>query len=227
MATDTRTSPLARFRPRRQTLLWGALLVNTEILLLLAYSIYGNSSLLTLRGLALWLYPFVWINAALWAIVRTDIPAVEGRTRWLAGALAVGYFGVLAYAGGLVGHSHMATGFSVTWTGIPPGWAPAVNYGGAVLNLTLIPYKVIGYLALTYLVYATILDATRSAVTGVLGLLSCVSCSWPVLASLAAGVFGGGSGIAAAATGTSYTISTVVFVATVALLYWRPFGSRA
>ena len=74
--------------------------------------------------------------------------------------------------------------------------------------------------------YATVLDAARSAVTGVLGLLSCVSCSWPVLASLATGVAGGGSGLAAAVSTGSYGLSTVVFVATVALLYWRPFGAR-
>ena len=81
-----------------------------------------------------------------------------------------------------------------------------------------------GYLALAWLVYATVIDAAGSAVTGVLGLLSCVSCSWPILASLLTGI-GGGGALAAAAQSQSYELSTVVFVVTVALLYWRPFGT--
>jgi hypothetical protein len=73
-------------------------------------------------------------------------------------------------------------------------------------------------------VYATVLDAAGSAVTGVLGLLSCVSCSWPVLTSIATGLVGGSSGVAAAVSNGSYGLSTLVFVVTVGLLYWRPFG---
>jgi hypothetical protein len=230
MATDTRTTPLAKLRPRRETLLWGSLLVTLELGVLAAYSLLGSSSLVSLAGVRFWLYPFVWINVGLWAVVRT-LPAGNGaseRQRLLAGALATSYFGVLAYTGGLVG-AGMAEGAGVVrvvWTTIPPGWGPAVTYAGDLATLTLVPYKLVGYLALAYLVYATVLDAARSAVTGVLGLLSCVSCSWPVLASLATGVAGGGSGIAAAVSTGSYGLSTVVFVVTVGLLYWRPFGTR-
>jgi cytochrome c biogenesis protein CcdA len=61
-------------------------------------------------------------------------------------------------------------------------------------------------------------------VTGILGLLSCVSCSWPILATLVTGVAGSGTAIAGAAYAQSYGLSTVVFVVTVGLLYWRPFG---
>jgi len=230
MATDTRTTPLAKLRPRRETLLWGSLLVTLELGVLATYSLLGSSSLVSLAGVRFWLYPFVWINVGLWAVVRT-LPAGTGASehqRLLAGALATGYVGVLAYTGGLVG-AGMAEGAGVVrvvWTTIPPGWGPAVTYAGDLATLTLVPYKIVGYLALAYLVYATMLDAARSAVTGVLGLLSCVSCSWPVLASLATGVAGGGSGIAAAVSTGSYGLSTLVFVATVGLLYWRPFGSR-
>jgi len=224
MSTLSRPS-FGRFRPRRETLLWGALVLNTEIGLLFAYVAFGGSDVLTLRGLGIMLYPFVWINVGLWAIVRTKVPAASPRNRRIAALLAVGYFGVLAYTGGLIGHSHQAFGLRIAWRTIPPGWAPTVTYGGEFVRLVLTPYKVIGYVALAYLVYATILDAAGSAVTGVLGLLSCVSCSWPVLASLATAALGTGSGLASAAQNQSYAISTVVFVATVALLYWRPFGS--
>ena len=89
------------------------------------------------------------------------------------------------------------------------------------------PARVVGYAALAYLVYATVIDASGAAVSGVVGLLSCVSCSWPILASLLSGVAGGGSVLVAATFDFSYDISTAVFLLTVALLYWRPFvGSR-
>jgi len=90
--------------------------------------------------------------------------------------------------------------------------------------MVVIPYKLIGYLALTYLVYVTLLDAAGSAVGGVLGLLSCVSCTWPVLATIVTGVAGSGTALAGAVYAQSYDLSTVVFVVTVGLLYWRPFG---
>jgi hypothetical protein len=224
MATVDTSSLADRLRPRRETLLWGALLVNTELLLLVAYAAFGSADLLSARGLRLWVYPFVWINASVWAVARTDVAPPSTRNRAVAAALAVGYFGVLAYTGGLVGPGHESLGFGVALASLPPGWAPAVTYNGMGVSLVLIPYKLVGYLTLAYLVYATVLDAAGSAVTGVLGLLSCVSCSWPVLASIATGVVGGGSGIAAAVSAGSYGLSTVVFVATVALLVWRPFG---
>jgi hypothetical protein len=225
MATHTPDSPLNRLRPRRQTLVWGALLVNTELLVLLAYAVLGNSTLNSAADVRYWLYPFVWLNVSLWALVRTSFADATARQRRLAAVLAVGYFAVLAYTGGLIGGGgHGQTGLRVAWLSVPPGWGPAVSYTGAGVSLVLVPYRVAGYLTLAYLVYATVLDAAGSAVTGVLGLLSCVSCSWPVLASVVTGIAGSGTGIATAVTSGSYGISTVVFVATVALLVWRPFG---
>jgi cytochrome c biogenesis protein CcdA len=84
----------------------------------------------------------------------------------------------------------------------------------------------VGYAALAVLVYATALDVAGSAIGGVLGLFSCVSCTWPVLASLVGGVAGGSSAVASAALSGSYGLSTVIFVVTVGLLYWRPFGGK-
>ena len=212
-----------RLRPRRGTLLWGALVLNTELVLLLAYALFGSQTLNSGFGLRMWIYPFVWINASLYVLLRMDPPPGSNRNRRIAAALAVGYFGILAVAGGLVGHAHGPSTARIAWA-LPPGWSPAFIYTGSVLTLNLILYKVIGYVTLAYLVYATVLDAAGSAVTGVLGLLSCVSCSWPVIAAIATGIAGSSSGIAAAVTDGSYGISTVVFVVTVALLYWRPFG---
>jgi len=43
-----------------------------------------------------------------------------------------------------------------------------------------------------------------------------------VIAPVLTGLVGGGAALSAAASGQSYAMSTVVFVVTVALLYWRP-----
>ena len=227
MATRLDRSPLDRLRPRRETLLWGAILVNTELLLLLVFALTWDGQLLSVFAVRRWVYPFVWINVGLWAVVRTwpVDAAVSPRNRRLVALLAVAYLGVLAYAGGLVGPAHGGESFRIAYENIPPGWSPTVLYTGFGVSLTLIPYKMVGYLALAYLVYATVLDATGSAVSGVLGLLSCVSCSWPVLATVVSGV-AGGTAFASAVYWWSYDLSTAVFLVTVGLLYWRPFGTE-
>ena len=229
MATNT-TSFRERFRPQRETIQLAAIVINLELAIVLGYILliqpqFGVAfdSLLDWRQV---LYPFVWINVALWAVWRTSPAPTTGRRRLLAGAIAGGYFLLLSYAGGLFGigghnHGQEVAAFDLVLS-LPPGWSPALLYQGELLQLTLLPYKIVGYLALAYLVYATVIDAAGSAVPGVLGLLSCISCTWPVLASVATSIFGGASALAVATTGYAYGLSTVIFVATVALLYWRP-----
>jgi len=68
----------------------------------------------------------------------------------------------------------------------------------------------------------TVVDTAGSAAAGIIGLFSCVSCSWPIVAALASAVTGGSSILVASALQISYGLSTAVFVLTAALLYWRP-----
>lgn len=215
-----RTFEVAGRQVRRGTVLWGALLVNTELLLLGSYLAITGDRLTSLTPLL----PWVWINVGIWAFVRTDPPASSGRRRTAALALATAYVGLLAYFGGLWGQPDPALPYGVTLSAFsaPPGWAPRLFVNTPLVRVHLIPFKAVGYLALGYLVYATVLEAAGSAVTGVLGLLSCVSCTWPIVATLLAGTVGGSAAMAEAAIGYSYPISTVVFVATVGLLVWRP-----
>ena len=179
------------------------------------------------------LYPFVWINVGLWVIVKATPPAAASRHRVVAVLVALAYFLVLAALSGLIGlqldddhhHGHVVSGLYTTMGA--PGWGPAVAYVGETVHLSFVPYLVIGYLALAYLVYVAVLDATRAALSGVLGLASCVGCTLPVVGSLVAGVAGGSSAVTAAVYSLSIDISTVVFVLAAALLYWRPgFDSR-
>ena len=207
----------AAVRPSRETLLYGALVVNLELLALALYALQDGVRIVQPRYA---LYGLLWVNVGLWALWRADVPPASRSTRRKAGALAVGYFAVLSVAGGLVGPGASGATGDLSIAMLPPGWGPALLYSGAI-TLVLMPAKVIGYVALAYLVYATAVDAAGAAVSGLLGLFSCVSCSWPIIAAVASSVLGGGTAVAATAFGASYDLSTAVFLLTVGLLYWR------
>jgi hypothetical protein len=215
----------ASFVPEPSTVFAGFAVLTVEALLTLLYlTEFGADSL------SLVVLPFVWINVGLWALWRTEVPAAPARSRRIAAVVAVGYALILAYFGGLLdlGYAFVSVpGYdpSYGWyvaTSLPPGFGPAVTYESELVIVRLFPYQLVGYAALSYLVYATVIDAAGAAVTGVLGLLSCVSCSWPIVATIVTGVAGGSSALAAQAYQQSLPLSTAVFVVTVGLLYWRP-----
>jgi hypothetical protein len=234
MSTATRPD----WRPTRSDLLVGAAVVNAELLAVLVYLAVEPVVVDSWRFIV---YGFLWINAGLYAVAKTTPAPADRRTRRLALAVGAAYFLVLAAAGGIVGPSHTSPLASLLTDGhlhshgasaagslelrpLPPGWGPALVYQGSWLLVVLMPYKVVGYLALAYLVYATVIDAAGAAVPGTLGLLSCVSCTWPVVGSLVTSVFGSGSAVVVAATTWPYDVSTAAFLATVALLTWRPLA---
>lgn len=208
-----------RFRPRTSTLLYGGLIVNTELVVLLLYHLFADVQVDSVLAVV---YPFIWIDVALWAIIRTKPAARTKRHRYLAAMVAGGYLLALFVLGGLLwtANAQLPTGVDVSM--LSPGIGPVVSYNGTFVRFTLVPFLVVGYGALAYLVYATLIDAAGSALGGVLGLFSCLSCVWPLIAPIFVGVFGS-AGAATAASLQSYVTGTVIFVGTVALLYWRPF----
>jgi hypothetical protein len=213
------TATAVRARLDRETLVYAAVLLNTELLLVLLYVLFVGPRI---THPLFYVYPFVWINAAVAGVWWVGRPTAPRREKLVAGAIAVGYFLLVGYAGGLYGPSAQPTGLRVALTSLPPGWSPALLYGGEAVQLALLSFKLVGYAGLAYLVYVTVIDAAGGLVGGVLGLLSCVSCTLPVIAGVLSGVIGGGGALVAAATAQSYALSTVVFVVTVALLSWRP-----
>jgi hypothetical protein len=219
-----RPDDIGRFRPSRETLAWGGVLVIAEVLLVLLY-VLGSDNVTIYEPVTLLVLPWVWINVGLWAIVRTRPLASGRRKRLLAGAIGAGYFLVLAYVGGIVAPATgPATGLTPHVAAVPPGWGPFLTYQGSLVDLTLMPYNLVGYTALAYLVYATALDASNVLVGGLVGLFSCVSCTFPIIASVLTGLVGSGAALAGLANTNAYLLSTAVFVLTVGLLYWRPFG---
>ncbi len=204
--------------PAGRRLYWG-LFLNTQLVALGLYVLLTPASFSSLRLIA---FGFIWLNVSAWVVANRRPPAASRSLRRRAAAVATGYFGLLLFAGGIVGFGigEAATGFRIA--PLPFGFGPAILYSGELITINLLPIYLIGYSALAYLVYVTVIDAAGSAAAGVIGLFSCVSCSWPIIASLASGLLGGGSLLTASALQISYTLSTAVFVLTAALLYWRP-----
>lgn len=208
-----------RLTPEPDEFAWLGLIVSAELLLLGAYFGLTPATVTSVRYV---LYPFVWINLAIWALFRVDPPAGSDRARFAAGTVAAGYFLLLALLSGLValelgagGHSHSyMSGWQVTMSA--PGWGPRIGYVASNFHVNFVPYRVVGYLGLAYLVYATLLEAAGAAISGVVGLVSCIGCTFPVVESVAFGLLGAG---AAAAT-TTYAVdtSTAMFALAVVLL---------
>lgn len=226
MAGHALAARIERLRPSPRATVGLAALVVLQLLLL---AIFLNSPVVgevidPVQYAVVLLQPLVWIDVGLLAVLTTDPPGASARRRRLGLAVAAGYFLVLAYFGGIVG-SGTGTGLAgVNWL-LPPGYSPRLFYDGAVVGLAIEPYKLVGYGALAYLVYVTVLDAAGAAFSGVVGLFSCVSCTWPIVGTVAASLFGGGSALATAAMNQAYPLSTLVFLSAVALLWWRPsFG---
>lgn len=185
------------------------------------------------------LYPIVWITVGSWALWRIRPEAGTTRRHVLAGGVALGYLLLIGYLGGLFGPGYLLATTGPEGEGAafiagarfvelaPPGYAPAIMYVGAYVSVALIPYLVVGYLSLSYLVYVTIIDAWRASAPGALGAFACVGCSWPVLASLATGVGGLAGSVAAGAYSFAYPLSTAAYLLAVGLLVWRPgIGAR-
>lgn len=210
-------------------MLYAGLVLNVEVILVLLYWVASPT---TITHPLILVYPFVWINLSLWAVSSVQRPDVPRRRQLVVGALTGLYFLVLVVAGGLVGpghafhgHSHGTGAVRLALTSMPPGWSPALLYGGDLVRFSLFPYKLVGYLALSYLVFVTLLDVSGSALSGALGFASCVSCTWPILGTAVTALFGGGSILATVATNQPYGLSTFVFATSVGLLVWRPFAN--
>jgi hypothetical protein len=213
--TDIRTASLGHLVPAPATLRFVAILLAVETGLVAAYLAVSETQVLSLRLLS---YPFVWVNGGLLAVRAVDVPAVRDRRTAGAAIVALGYFALVAWTTGLVG---LGTGgpLGVRAVAAIPGWGPVVLVRGP-LTMALVPFEVVGYACLAVLVYAGVARATAGVLSGLLGVVTCVSCTGPVLAGVATGLVGGASTAAVgAATGAfAYDVSTLLFVVTLAAL---------
>lgn len=212
----TTATRVTSFLSRPTVTVWAAI-INAEVILVAWYYALTPNIPTDLLSLA---YPWLWINASIWAVSRVPLSPTSTRDRNVALAVGVGYFAVLAYFGGLFNFTGSGLGFRIAM--LPPGWGPVPIYSAATWTVVLLPFKLVGFVALAYLVAATVVDATASGLAGFVGLFSCVSCTWPLLATVFTGIFGTASAAASVVTGQPYGVSTVVFLASVGMLVWRP-----
>jgi hypothetical protein len=192
---------------------WSAILL-AEFLAVLTY-VSVTSTTITAPRYAV--YPFIWINVGLLAVSRTNLSNRSRRIQTLALGVTGLYLLVLLYLGGLVRFGFLTplgtgTEFRISWP--LPGWGPVVVFRNQWLQTVVVPFKVAGYLSFAYLLYARLLDATKGLLSGALGFVSCVGCTFSILMPLV------GASTFSAVTQLSWDLSTVVFLITVALLYW-------
>lgn len=162
-------------------------------------------------------YPFVWINAGLWAVLRTAPRPGNRRHRLLGLAVGAGYFLLVMAVPGNVGLGAAAEpSLRVGW--YVPGWGPLVAIASPWVRLYLVPFEVAGYAALAYLVYANALSLTRGTLSGALGLVTCVGCTVPVLAPVLGLLGGPAAGLATTAYAWSYDVGTALYLLTLGLL---------
>lgn len=198
--------------------------IGFETFLLVGYFVLTDATVTTPRYVV---YPFLWINAVLWAGMRTPLPSASRRHHAIALAVAGAYFLLLANWAGLItltGGGHHPVPDSILGLSVgagSPGWA-RVRFITRTVAVSFIPFRVIGYLGLAYLVYAAVLDVTSAAASGAIGLFSCLSCSFPILASVVTGLWGGSVTLMSTVFAHSVDFSTLAFLASVGLLYWRP-----
>lgn len=219
MTAGTVSSPAALAATRRAWA-WVAL-VAAEGAVLAAYFAAGPAEVGEVRYLV---YPFVWINAGLWAVLRVR-PAPGNRRHQLLGlGVGAGYFLLVMAVPGNVGLGDAgAVSVRVGW--YAPGWGPLFAVTSPWVRLFLVPFEVLGYAALAYLVYANALRFARGTLTGTLGLVTCVGCTVPVLAPVVGLLGGPASGLATTAYTWSYDVGTLLFLATVGLLVASHEGS--
>ncbi len=222
---------LSRYRPDAFTAAIWATILFFEAVLLVVYLQLMNAQLLPFH-----VYPFVWINLSLWVFWRISPPEASARTKRIGAAVAGVYFLVLAYFGGFLREGHrfhahgdvpveqLAVGADLLFQ-IPPGYGPAFTYSGEWVVAAISPYLLVGFLALTYLMYVTVLDASGEAAVGVVGVFSCVGCSFPLITALVSG--GATTTVTAFIYSQAYALSTVVFTLTVLFLAWRPFKTNS
>jgi len=218
-----------RYEPEPREVTALAALLFAEAAVLLAYFETASVSVTAPRY---FLYPFVWINAgvlAIWVVRRRRLARPDGtpggvsggwpRRRIAGAAVAIGYFLALAWIGGAIAFGD-ASGIDVHWS-LPPGWGPVVVAGIGPFRVAPMPYRIIGYAVLSYLVYAAAIDAEATPLSALVGVFSCVSCTLPVLAVVLSSALGGAAGIAST-TAYSYDLATLVYLSALGLLTWRP-----
>lgn len=200
------------------------LALGVQSVLAIAYLVLTDAGLTAPTMLVV---PFVWVTVAVVAVRHAHRPAVGRASRWIAGGIGASYALGLAWLTSTVSPA-MNPGTSANLVLLPPGWGPLFRYSGSQVALTLIPYRLVGIVALGYLVSLALRDVVDEGLSvgvgGLVALGSCASCALPLVASAAGALGGAGLGVGAAPTvgGGTYLLGTAAFVLAAWVLAARP-----
>ena len=181
----------------------------------------------TLTGYGTLIYPAVWIAVSLGSAVWIG-RTVDARPRRLLGTvIGSGYTLLLFWLTGLL--RIQAGPSSLQIHPAIPGWGPILRYGVGSIHVTLVPFKLVTYLALGYVLSVLVASQRGSLRPAILGLVSCVSCTAPLLIALAG--ISGGLQAATVVASAGYDIATLALVVTCGLLVFavhrqQPRGQR-
>ncbi|MFW5974327.1 MAG: DUF7546 family protein [Natrialbaceae archaeon] len=193
----------------RETLLALAVLV-VHVGLVFVYLARTETAVQSTRQL---LYPVVWVVLSVYLVAAFRRRGPNPTRSRVAVGVAVGYFLLLAAVGSTIGVGDGTTGTTLVWAS--PGWGPIVLYSAGPVEGALVPFELIGYLALSWGVASAVAASSRGVFAGLVGVFTCIGCVLPVVAAVV-GLFGGTAAAAQPAT-TSYGLATAVFAATIVL----------
>ncbi len=204
MATNYRLSPL-------EFAVGSGVLVVT--VLVAATASYLSVQQPTLTDSRMLLYPTVWATVSVVSAVWVGRTVRVRPRRWLGVTVGVSYTLALLWLSGTLGISTGAQESQLVLS--LPGWGPILLYDNGLISLSVVPFKLVAYLALGYIV-AVLVAAAGSVRTAAVGMASCASCAAPVLLAVA-GLFGGTQATTMVAS-MGYDLATVIIVATFGLL---------
>lgn len=180
-----------------------------QVAILFGYLLWTKAMVVSTQSV---LYPIIWITLGVWLVLvlRADGPEHDRSLFGL--AVAGGYLLALAVIGDMLGTTTGAIGGTII--SALPGWGPIVRVSLSPIQIVLVPFEVVGYLALSYGVYRAIAASKNGFAAGFFGLFSCVGCSLGLLGAVASAV----TGATVAVQPAGYGPATAVYALTVILL---------
>ncbi|GAB6878374.1 hypothetical protein JCM17823_06480 [Halorubrum gandharaense] len=189
-----------------RALLGSSLVALAYLVFLTMYLIFGSNEVLDLSRAV---YPFVWLTTVGGAFAT--VGHLVRRISAFETVIAGGYIILLTWISG--GLSVGWTELGITTSGGIPGWGPVIGIDAFVITVVAVPFQVIGYVTLGFLIAQALQNRSGSAAAGVIGLLSCAGCILPLLAVSAS------IGMVPAFSGSiPYSVSTIAFVLSTTLL---------
>ena len=196
-----------------------------ELIFSLIYVLYSGA---IITDPLILLYPFIWINSSIFVLLRIKPTKVKLSKRIPAFLFGFMYFLLLAYLSsildfGHIFHGHTASdhafGLRIAFSSMPPGWAPSFFYSGLLVSFYILFFEFFGYLSLSYLFYRSMLNFNRFTFSGMIGLFSCIRCTWPLIGAYLSSISGSTLPLFLSAH-QSYGFSTLIFTTVILLLFW-------